>query len=96
MKVITPGYASWNFVQVAANFVLPGCTVNITDISFYKGSQAALYAELGYKAPIVEPDDPGEEPPPMDDVAALAAQVSALQALVTVLTARVVVLEAWK
>lgn len=89
MKVITPGYASWNFVQVAANFVLPGCTVNITDLSFYKGSQAALYAELGYKAPIVEPDDPGEEPPPVDDVAALAAQLSAL-------TVRVVALEAWK
>lgn len=60
MKVITPGYAPWNWLQVAANFILPGCTVNITDLNLFRGTRAALYLEINYTGQV-------EPPPPPDD-----------------------------
>jgi hypothetical protein len=64
-------------VQVAANFVLPGCSINITDLSFFAGPKAALYAELGYAAPEPEPEEPPEEP---IDITEVKARLSVLEA----------------
>lgn len=78
MKVITPGYQTWNQVQVAACFILPGCTVNITDLSFSRYDRVGLWKEMNYTAPGDEPDDP-EIPEGIEErVTAVEAGLAAL------------------
>lgn len=54
MKVITPGYASWSFVQWSSSFVLPGCAGRM-DVNAFKGSEAQLDAWLKFERGVVPP-----------------------------------------
>lgn len=75
MKVITPGYAGWSFVQWSSSFVLPGCAGRM-DVNAYKASEAHLDAWLGYERGTTPPPP---EPEPEPDLAELVARVAALE-----------------
>jgi GH25 family lysozyme M1 (1,4-beta-N-acetylmuramidase) len=87
MKVLTPGYANWKFVQVSASFILPGGSGR-TDISFYNGTRDGLFSWLKFDAGTTPPEPP-PPPPPSGDIAVRlaalesndAAQDARLQAL---------------
>jgi hypothetical protein len=57
MRVSTPGFASWDFVQWSASIKLPGCN-GALDLNFYRGSADQLYARLHYTAPVIPPPPP--------------------------------------
>lgn len=88
MRVSTPGYAVWTMCQIAANFVLPGCTVNITDISVFAGARDKLYALLNYSTTTPPPTEP-----PGDDT---NSDTTITKTDFDALVARVVELERWR
>lgn len=80
MRVLTPGYASWQFLQWSSSFILPGNSGR-TDVNKYKAGEAALYAWLGFQAAEPPPPDPDPdpEPDPNPDLTELTARVDALE-----------------
>lgn len=65
MKVVTPGFADWRMVQWSACFVVPGCTVNYTDLNFYHGTVADCDRWLGYTKRGNPPTTPDPKPDPI-------------------------------
>lgn len=59
MRIITPGSAVCTILQFAANFKLPGCADNITDLSFFIGTPEGLIKLFRYTSHevVVPPPD---------------------------------------
>jgi GH25 family lysozyme M1 (1,4-beta-N-acetylmuramidase) len=57
MKVLTPGYANWKFLQWSSSFILPGCAGRM-DQNVYNGTKAQLYAWLKFEPGTTPPDEP--------------------------------------
>ena len=67
MKVITPGFQTWDFVQWSAAFKIPPTTF-VYDLNFFHGDKAACWNWFGYKARgVVVTPDPEPEPAPEGD-----------------------------
>jgi GH25 family lysozyme M1 (1,4-beta-N-acetylmuramidase) len=89
MKVLTPGFATWKFLQWSSSLILPGGSGR-TDVNFYNGTKAALYSWLGFDPGTVVPPPP---PPPATDltarVVALETKVAEQETKLTALTTKV-------
>lgn len=69
MKVVTPGFQTWDFVQWSAAFKIPPTTF-VYDFNFFHGDKTACWNWFGYKARgvVVTPDPEPETQPEGDYV----------------------------
>lgn len=90
MKVVTPGFASWRFVQWSAAFYgMAGAGSGRIDLNFYNASVDSMRSWLGMP-PATEPQpdpDPGTGETP--DTSALEARVATLETQVSDISANV-------
>jgi len=76
MRVLTPGYQTWQFLQWSSSFILPGCGGR-TDVNKFKGAAGALFDWLGFDGEppkVEEPEEPGQ-PGDLEAVRSIVARI---------------------